>query len=129
MTPTGHAIINVLINGKKARLVIDSAAGRSVIHSGRVNSFGIKKMTVVKRIEARGLGTSNHAVEQLQPPVMYIGKAIINNMPLISVDLTHVMEAGGKRGFDGLLGSDFLKRHGAVIDFEKRQLSFNSCGI
>ena len=62
-------------------------------------------------------------MQRLIVPYVQLEKVRFPRPRFISLDLRHVKEAGGKRGMHGLLGSDFLKKYEAVIDYGMRTLS------
>ena len=129
ITPSGHLVMDATINDKKVRFVIDTAAGRSVIDTHRVDELKIRIRKNSKSDKVSGLGASNFAMERLLPPRIQIGNLTIKNFSFISLDLGHVKKAGGRGGLHGLLGSDFLKRFDAVINYESRYLSLTQASM
>ncbi len=109
------------------RLVVDTAAnGYLILDSGEAARLGLREDIGGVKRHAKGLGTSAHSMSKLEIPSLLMGDAEIHSPPCIAMDLSAVMEAGGAEGLHGLLGSDFLSRHAAIIDFETMRLSFRA---
>ncbi|OVE81883.1 hypothetical protein BVY04_02230 [bacterium M21] len=121
MSKSGHILITVKINNRDAHLVVDTAAGTSVIHTKQTKSLKLK--TSKGNSVARGLGTSSHVIKNVGVPVMTIGTVQYHNPYFIALNLSHVEAAGGKKGFHGLLGSPFLQKYAAIINYEKKTIS------
>jgi hypothetical protein len=121
ISKTGHIIVKVKINNKDACLVIDTAAGASVIHTKQIKYLGLK--AIKGNVQVKGLGTSSHAMKRLKVSEMTIGKKKYLMSSFIALDLSHVEQAGGDKGFHGLLGSPFLQKYGAIINYEEKTLS------
>ncbi|ASM50148.1 hypothetical protein PESP_a2134 [Pseudoalteromonas espejiana DSM 9414] len=58
VTETGHQIILAKINWHKVRLILDTAAGASVLDRTCIKKLGIKKE--ISEENAAGLGTAEH---------------------------------------------------------------------
>ncbi len=121
ISKTGHMLVTVTINDKKARFVVDTAAGASVIHTKQIKFLGLK--TTKGNAKVRGLGTSTHTMENVNIPIMTIGKTQYRNPFFVALDLSHVEIAGDKDGFHGLIGSPFLQKYAAIINYEERTIS------
>jgi hypothetical protein len=118
---TGHILVAVTINDKKARFIVDTAAGASVIHTKQIESLGLKTSRGNEKVH--GVGTSSHTMKNISVPIMTIGETQYRNPFFIAVDLSHVEGAGGKDGLQGLIGTTFLMKHAAIINYEKRTIS------
>jgi len=123
ISKTGHILIKANINNKDVYLVVDTAAGASVIHKKQVDYLNLKASKSTGSV-ARGLGTSSYVMEKVYIPVMSIRKERYLNPFFIVLDLSHVEQASDK-GFHGLLGSPFLQKYGAIIDYEQKIISLN----
>lgn len=121
-----HLIVRATIGGHSVRLIIDSAAGTSVIDTDQVDELELKIRRNSQRDDVKGIGTGNHRMHRLIVPSITFNGVDFPRPRFISIDLSHVKEVGGKRGLHGLLGSDFLKSHNAIIDYGNRTLSLES---
>ena len=126
ITRSGHVVVSAVIAGCKVRLVVDTAAGTSVLDVAAVNELGLKTRRNSERRDVKGIGTSQHVMQRLIVPSIVLGRREFVRPRFISLDLTHVKEVGGKRGMHGLLGGDFLKKHDAVIDYASRIITLRT---
>jgi len=118
---TGHIVIKADIKGKDAYFVVDTAAGASVINQKSIRYLGLKPGATV-RGGAKGLGTSSHATRQIAMPGITIQKVEYKNPYFVTMDLSHAEQASEK-GLHGLIGSPFLQKHGAIINYEQKTIS------
>lgn len=120
-----HLLINIRVNGKHARLLIDTGASHTVFDKERIVNF-IKKEKVEKHDKlSTGLGTSNMKSHLAVIENISLGKIEIRNYKTVVIDLSHVNVAYKhmkQKPIDGILGSDILKKHKAVIDYGKKKL-------
>ena len=63
-------------------------------------------------------------MEKVYIPAMSIRKERYLNSFFVVMDLSHVEQASDN-GFHGLLGSSFLQKYGAIIDYEQKTISLN----
>lgn len=120
---SNHLIIEALINDTKARLIVDTAAGATVINASQLDKFHLKVRANSRKGDVKGLGTSSHVMEKILPPRLQIGKLVVEDQKFISLDLNHVMSSHGRWAIHGLLGCDFLRKHDAIIDYGKKLIS------
>ena len=120
ISQTGHQIIEAKINGKSLRFILDSAAGSSVLDRACLIELGIEETLNVEN--AAGLGTSDHAMGDIEVHSIELGNALFESPDFVSLNLDHVQVAGGEKGVHGLLGSPFFIQYQAVIDFSKNRL-------
>ncbi|MEL0646834.1 retropepsin-like aspartic protease [Pseudoalteromonas agarivorans] len=120
MSQTGHQIVNAKINGKPLRLILDTAAGSSVLDKACLNDLNIKE--TLSDENAAGLGTSEHAIGNIEISEIELAGVVYKNPSFVSLNLDHVQVAGGEKGVHGLLGSPFFSQYKAVINFENHTL-------
>lgn len=125
ITKSGHLLVTARINGKEANLVLDTAAGRSVIDMGKLEYLKLQTQSV--GAPATGLGTSNHETMNITIEELDIGGSKFNDLSLVATDLSNVKEIGGEKGIHGLIGSDILRARRGVIDFDKHILMLDRC--
>ena len=121
LSDTGHQIVTLRYGDKRVRMILDTAAGVNVLSDQASGRLGV---TVMKSDETvKGLGTSEHPVEKIQPIEVHFGESKLLLESLLSMDLSHVAKAGGSEGIDGLLGSPFFRTFQAIINFETNRIS------
>lgn len=120
-----HLLINIRVNGKPARALIDTGASHTVFDKTRIKNFlKSEKMERHDKLST-GLGTSNMKSHLAVLKNISLGKIGISNYKTVVIDLSHVNTAYKlmkQKPIDGVLGSDILKKHKAVIDYGKRKL-------
>lgn len=117
-----HLFLNILIDGKPKKMLLDTGASRTVLD---LNLFRESHPEITFETNddlATGLGSSK--VENFIATVseLRLGKNVLNDYELGLLDLSHVNESYRSLGlvpFDGVLGSDVLVQLKAVIDMEK----------
>ena len=120
-----HLLISLHINGKSARVLIDTGASQTVF-----DKIQIKKFLKEEKFESHdklstGLGTNDMKSHLVVIDIMKIGKTEIKNHKAVVMDLSHVNVAYKQmkqKPIDGVLGSDILKKYKAVIDYGKKKL-------
>jgi predicted aspartyl protease len=120
-----HLMITIKINGKNARLIIDTGASKTVLDRTRVSKY--VKETDFKNHDklSSGLGTNTMESQTTSIKKIKIGDVEIHNYTTVLLDLSHVnssYEQIGLSPVEGVLGSDILLRYKAVIDYEKKVL-------
>jgi len=124
-----HLQMHITLNGKKANVIIDTGASRTVFDTTRIKKFVKTKAEKIKDKLSTGLGTSTMQGHEVEIETLGIGKLKIKNYKTVLLDLSHVNNSYKQikiKPIDGVLGSDILKKHKAVIDYAKRKLSLKS---
>jgi hypothetical protein len=123
-----HLMIEVLINNKKANLVLDTGASRTVFDKDEMISF-IDDETQIEYQEneklSSGLGTNSMKSEAFYLGSLKLGEFEINDYQALTLDLTHVKlsyESLNLPKIHGVLGGDLLKKFNAVIYYQKKIL-------
>jgi hypothetical protein len=116
---SGHAFITAEINSKQANLMLDTGAGKSVIHIGQIDYLGLESKE--HWIKAAGIGTSNYKSREVFVPRLVFDLVKYRNPEFIGIDLFHI-ERITPKPLHGILGGEFLRRHGAVIDYKNSVL-------
>lgn len=120
-----HLLVNIRVNEKPARLLIDTGASKTVFDKERIRNF-LKKERFEKHDKlSTGLGTSNMKSHLAAIENISLGKIEIRNYKTVVIDLSHVNVAYKQmkqKPIDGVLGSDILKKCRAVIDYGKKKL-------
>ncbi len=124
-----HLLIKITINGKAAKMIVDTGASITVFDKTKMGNF-VKEKKIEERSEmTSGLGTNTMKVHGVMIKKMMVGKLEIKNYKAVLVDLSHVNDSYNKLGMaeiDGVLGSDIFRKYKAVIDYEKKTLTLKS---
>ena len=121
--PRGHLVVPARINGHEVFLVVDTGASATVIDSGVARSLGLST-------DAQGattdMGAGSAGIQVLSSPGnrFVLAGTVDDNFLLRILDLGHVVRALSHEGrpIAGVVGKDWLMRHGAVIDYARRSL-------
>ena len=120
-----HLQAHITINGKKANVIIDTGASRTVFDKTRIKKFVKTKAEKIHDKLSTGLGTSTMESHELEIKTLGIGKLKINNYKTVLLDLSHVNNSYSQikiKPIDGVLGSDVLHKYKGVIDYGKKKL-------
>ncbi len=122
-----HIMVPVQINGITANLLLDTGASRTVFDSQNILNFlpGMKKQFEKNEKLSTGLGTNSLESHVTTLRNLKLGDLIINDYEAVILDLRHVNESYEKLGLpkiDGVLGSDLMKKHDAVIYYRENKI-------
>jgi len=120
-----HLMVSGKINNNSIRLLVDTGASKSVFDKNRLSAIiGNEEFESMDQLST-GLGTNTMQSEMTEIELFSIGNVEIKDSPVVVLDLSHVNESYemiGDKGIDGVLGSDFLQYHNAVIYYKKPRL-------
>ena len=107
---------DIKINGKRAKLLVDTGASKSLLDINRAEEYGFKYILLAKD-KYLGLGGTMD--------VFILYEYIVEpfHIPFLGTDLTEI--AGyfdGKIPIVGVLGIDFLEQHYAKIDLKRNKI-------
>ena len=122
ISSTGHPIVTLKHGKKTLRMIIDTAAGANILSVKSAKKLKLKLKPSSGK--AAGLGTAGHAMSNLDPITVLFNKDTFTLYNLMSLNLSHVQIAGGKKGVDGLLGYPFFKANNASVDYKTNLLTF-----
>ena len=119
-----HLLVSGTINDKKYDLLIDTGASHTIFDATLIPELPVNE---IEYSEIRSTGIS---VGELNARIgcietFKLGDLQHTNWIVILIDLTHVNEMYNNltdKVVAGLIGSDFLLKHKAVIDYKKREL-------
>lgn len=121
-----HLLINIRINGKAARMLIDTGASKTVFDKEQSARFVSSDSFEKHDKLSTGLGTSTMESHLAVIRKISLGKIEIIDYKTIVMDLSHVNVAYKQlkqKPIDGVLGSDVLKKYSALINYGKKKLS------
>ncbi len=117
-----HLSIKGKVNGKSVNLLIDTGASRTVFDKNRIERISKSKEFEKSETLSTGLGTNSMQSEFEVFKKLQLNELVISNYKAVLLDLSHVnhsYEAIGMKPVDAVIGSDILRKHSAVIDYEK----------
>jgi len=124
-----HLLVNIRVNGKPARVLIDTGASQTVFDKTRIKNFLEEEKFESHDKLSTGLGTNDMKSQLLLIKKISVGKIEIKNYKTVVIDLSHVNVAYKhmkQKPIDGVLGSDILEKHKAVIDYWKKILTLRN---
>ena len=123
VSETGHQIVQAEINGHTVRLILDTAAGASVLDRACINKLGIQEE--LSEENAAGLGTAKHEMGLIDVLKFEFAGQLYESTEFVSLNLDHVQAAGGGDTIHGLLGSPFFRKYQAILDFGTNTLTIS----
>ncbi len=124
-----HLFIQLKIGEKIARLLVDTGASKTVFDSKCVLQFVKKKKLQANKSKSVGLGTSEVETKIVKINDLKFGTMKVKKMEVAVLDLSHVNHSYTELKLpkiDGVLGSDFLMKYKAVINYPKAILKLVS---
>lgn len=120
-----HVFINLKVDGKLCRVLVDTGASKTVFDTKRVLRF--VKEDKIKSHESKsvGLGVSDMETNIVNLHNLAFKKFMRKKMEVAILPLGHVnttYELLKIPLIDGVLGSDFLVKYDAIIDLGKAKL-------
>lgn len=107
------------INGKPARLLIDTGAGTSLLHIPYAESAGLQ----VGPLDQKIYGVGGEAPAGWTPvPAIQLGEAVFKDRRILATDLLKDKPAGTKSREDAILGAEFMNKLDAVISYPDRRI-------
>ncbi len=119
-----HLLVRVVINGKPARLGVDTGAPVSAIALNRRDYFGLTsiplKSKIPTRLQINGAFNSVAIARRLQ-----LGALNLIDEPMVLIDLSSSTQAAkmlDEEPIDGILGADVLFPTSAIVDCQTQTL-------
>ena len=119
-----HIIATLQIGSIEGDFIIDTGAYVTVID--KLTPFSYEPLEDVSEINSGGVCGEINEVELVNITTLHIGGHTIENVHAAVIDLQYVNSLYDKhlrRRVAGLLGSDFLVKHEAVIDYRNKELT------
>jgi clan AA aspartic protease (TIGR02281 family) len=120
---TGHFELSARVNGRRARLVVDTGASHCAMDAAAAKALGLSLRR--SSITAGGLGTKSMEVSRGTAETFEVGRLRLGPVEFAVLDLSHVNQALRERGalpIHGVVGADFLRARRAVIDVRGARL-------
>ncbi len=125
-----HLFIECSINKKPAYLLIDTGASKTVFDLNRIDLFfeTKKRKSKIKDKLSTGLGTNSMESKSVRIDEFDISGITYWNFKAILLDINHVNQSYkllNMPAIDGVLGSDILMSHKAIINFGRKLLTLS----
>ena len=120
-TRTGHITATISVNGKPCVFLIDTGGGATLIDKSKRQKFGLEASKTGDY--AAGIGSVSALVRT--SATFQINGYDIEEKDLYLMDISYINSEFRKnhaRLVDGVLGTDFLDKYGAVIDYAQQRL-------
>ncbi len=119
----GLVEVEVEIEGRKACMLIDTGASRTVFNYHFVKTFA--EVHALDSIKTMGAADASIQAMLAQLKTFKMGDLCISNYLIAVIDLSHINQAfveAGKAPIAGLIGLDFLHQFKARIDLKNKYL-------
>ncbi|MPM20018.1 hypothetical protein SDC9_66445 [bioreactor metagenome] len=123
-----HIVIDAVINGLEATLIIDSGASNCVIDSSRALIFDLEPDFLFMNESAVGLGSDSISSSLSRAITFELGDFVLERFPFVLLDLGIINDTFRKSGcspVDGIIGTDLLLAGNAIIDYKSATISFS----
>lgn len=113
---TGHITATFKVNGKPCVFLVDTGGGGTLIDMSKKSKYGLEAEG--KRDYAAGIGSVSSLVKT--SAILQVNGKDFKSEDLYLMDISYINTEFRKtkgRQVDGVLGTDFLERHKAIIDY------------
>jgi hypothetical protein len=121
-----HLFVNMLVNGVKARMLLDTGASKTVFDLNSIDKFIKNKKGLKQGSKSVGFGTDSQETSIARIKEIKLAGYKYDKMLVGVVDMSHIIQMYNTlklKPMHGVLGSDLLLRAKAIINYEKMQLS------
>jgi hypothetical protein len=118
-----HLLVEIIVFGQKSFAVLDTGASRSVFDQSWLKGH-LPELSHSEEVHATTLFTTSSTLQAVIPQLK-IGRLLLTDYKTVALDLEGVNEAYeglGHPSVVGIIGSDLLLKHQAVIDYKKLKL-------
>ena len=115
----GHLYLTALINGSKARFILDTGASRTVLDSASQEKFNLK--TKSSDVTATGVGKTGMELHLATIKKLSFKGFTLKNYEVALLNLEHVnhsLKETGSKSVDGVIGMDILVRNDALLQLK-----------
>ena len=120
-TKTGHITATISVNDKSCVFLVDTGGGATLIDKSKQQKFGLEASKTGDY--AAGIGSVSALVRT--SAMFQINGYDIEEKDLYLMDISYINTEFRKnhaRQVDGVLGTDFFDKYGAVIDYAQQRL-------
>jgi len=119
-----HLFVSCKINGNNYDMLIDTGASHTIFDATIIPEIPVEE-TAGLNIQSAGIHVGELKTSFGRIKKFKLGDLKRSNWTVVLIDLTHVNELYKKfadKRVAGLIGSDFLLKHKAIIDYKKMKL-------
>lgn len=109
-----HLFVDVMIDGKKARLLLDTGAMATIIKTSSVEKFDLEMKAA--NVQAGGVGGGAQIKGKVDVEKLELGGDAAGRQTFYVMDLAHLPQ-NYANNLDGILGGDFFKEKKALFDY------------
>jgi len=124
-TQSFHLLVKCTLNGEQSGdMVIDTGASKTVFDRNFILNYQHKDADK-EDLQSCGLGGEDIESDLVEIESLSFGNFKSEALNVVLIDLNQInkmYQKHCKRQICGLLGSDFLRNHHAIIDYQKSQL-------
>jgi hypothetical protein len=123
-----HVFIDLKVNDIQCRLLLDTGASKTVFDTERVLRFIDASKVKANESKSVGLGVTEMETKVAKIPKWQMGKLNIKQFKVAILPLAHVNQTYRLLELppiDGVLGSDFLMKYNAIINYPKSILKLS----
>lgn len=123
-----HVFIDLKVNDIQCRLLLDTGASKTVFDTERVLRFIDASKVKANESKSVGLGITEMETKVAKIPKWQMGKLNIKEFKVAILPLAHVNQTYRLLKLppiDGVLGSDFLMKYNAIINYPKSILKLS----
>ena len=120
-TRTGHITVTLQVNGKPCVFLVDTGGGATLIDIDKKDKYKLVPLSV--KDYAAGIGSATPLVRTTG--IFSINGTEVRNDSLFLMDISYINAEFKKyrsKQVDGVLGTDFLEKHKAIIDYSRSAL-------
>ena len=120
-TRTGHLTVTFSVNGKACVFLVDTGGGATLIDVEKKDKYGLEAFNT--RDYAAGIGSVSRLVRTSAN--LKINEVEFRSDSLFLMDISYLNAEFKKyhsRQVDGILGTDFLDRYHAIIDYQNARI-------
>lgn len=121
-----HLALNITLNEKQVRVVLDTGASRSVLDLEFFKELFPEAVLKEEVSDSAGVGASGLESFTSWIPSFYIEGLEVENYELALMDLSHVKTSYlniGEEAIYGVIGGDVLEKFEAIIDYSDFSLT------
>lgn len=121
-----HIMVEIMFNKKHiGNLVVDTGASKTIIDQNFAQQF-VYDIEDLDTEDSSGINGQIQGAKTGTIAQINFGDMQITDYKCLMLDLSHInsiYEKMGKPKIAGLIGSDFLIKHGAIINYKKQTLT------
>lgn len=108
-------IISVTINGKEAKLLVDTGATENMLNLSSKSYYNFSTRETGRKVN--GVGGFKYIEEVYNANIKY--KDSVISIDFVAIDMNTIKE---ELGVQGLIGSSFLEKHGYSVNFKDNKI-------